>query len=135
MGNRQMSSRWVMALGCALALLSAPAAPAGDAPKGAVVATQAAAREPTPKFDKAFLSDPKNIETGRKVWEMQCRHCHGSKAYPGKAPKLKPGQLEPDFIFDRVTNGFGKMPSWKAVFSYEQRKGVVAYIKSDDFWP
>jgi len=132
MGSRQMNNRRMLALGCALAALSAPAIPASDAPKETVVAKQA---EPVPNFDKAFLSDPKNIETGRKVWEMQCRHCHGSKAYPGKAPKLKPGQLEPEFIFDRVTNGFGKMPSWKAVFSYEQRKGVVAYIKSDDFWP
>jgi mono/diheme cytochrome c family protein len=130
-----MNDRCMLTLGFALALLSGPAIPAGDAPKGAVAATQAAASEPAPKFDKAFLSDPKNIEAGRRVWEMQCRHCHGSKAYPGKAPKLKPGRLEPEFIFDRVTNGFGKMPSWKAVFSYEQRKSVVAYIKSDDFWP
>lgn len=130
-----MNNRLKLALGCALATLSAAAISAGDPVKGAAVATQAVAAEPAPKFDKAFLSDPKNIETGRKVWEMQCRHCHGSKAYPGKAPKLRPGQLEPEFIFDRVTNGFGKMPSWKAVFSYEQRKGVVAYIKSDDFWP
>jgi len=88
-----------------------------------------------PVFDPAFLSDKANIETGRKVWEGQCRHCHGARAYPGKAPRLKPGSLEPDFIYDRVTNGFGKMPSWKAVFSEAQRRGVVAYIKSDDFDP
>ena len=31
-------------------------------------------------------------------------------AYPGKAPKLNPGTYTPDFIFDRVTYGFGKMP-------------------------
>ncbi|MEJ2174631.1 MAG: cytochrome c [bacterium] len=92
-------------------------------------------KEPVPKFDKAFLEDPKNIEAGRQVWQMQCRHCHGSKAYPGKAPKLKPAQLKPEFIFNRVTNGFRKMPSWKAVFTYQQRKSVVAYIKSDEFSP
>ncbi len=91
--------------------------------------------EPAPVFDKKYLSNPANIETGRKVWESQCRHCHGARAYPGKAPKLRPGSYEPAFIYDRVTNGFGKMPSWKAVFSDEQRKGVVAYIKSDDFDP
>jgi len=130
-----MSYRTLVALGCALAGLSAPAIPAGDAAKATVVATQSAAAEPVPKFDKAFLSNPKNIAAGEQVWHAQCRHCHGSKAYPGKAPKLNPGQLKPEFIFDRVTNGFGKMPSWKAVFSYEQRKSVVAYIKSDDFSP
>ncbi|HSG76501.1 MAG TPA: cytochrome c [Burkholderiales bacterium] len=91
--------------------------------------------EDTPVFDKAYLSNKKNIAAGREVWDNQCRHCHGAAAYPGKAPKLKPGQLAPDFIYDRVTYGFGKMPGWKDVFSVQQRKAVVAYIKSGDFSP
>jgi mono/diheme cytochrome c family protein len=95
----------------------------------------AAASEPTPAFDAAYLKDPANIEAGQAVWSTQCRHCHGASAYPGKAPKLNPGAMEPAFIFDRVTYGFGKMPAWKDVFSLEQRKAVVAYIKSDRFTP
>ena len=93
------------------------------------------AKEQTPVFDKAYLSNKKNVVAGRDIWEGQCRHCHGAAAYPGKAPKLNPGQLQPDFIYDRVTFGFGKMPAWKEVFSVEQRKAVVAYIKSGDFSP
>ena len=96
---------------------------------------QKAAKEPAPVFDKIYLSNKANIAAGRQVWENQCRHCHGAAAYPGKAPKLNPGQLTPDLIYDRVTFGFGKMPGWKDVFSAEQRKGVVAYIKSRDFSP
>jgi len=96
---------------------------------------QKAVKEPMPVFDKAFLSNKANIKTGKGVWDNQCRHCHGAAAYPGKAPKLNPGQLQPDFIYDRVTFGFGKMPAWKDVFSHEQRTGVVAYIKSRDFSP
>lgn len=96
---------------------------------------QKAVKEAAPVFDKAFLSNRANIKTGKNVWDNQCRHCHGAAAYPGKAPKLNPGQLAPDFIYDRVTFGFGKMPAWKDVFSDEQRKGVVAYIKSRDFSP
>ncbi len=92
-------------------------------------------QEPAPAFDKTYLSDPRNIQAGKSVWDGQCRHCHGAAAYPGKAPKLNAGQLAPDFIYDRVTYGFGKMPAWKDVFSEEQRKAVVAYIKSDDFSP
>jgi mono/diheme cytochrome c family protein len=88
-----------------------------------------------PTFDAAYLSNAANIEVGQSVWNKQCRHCHGNSAYPGKAPKLKPGGLEPDFIFDRVTNGFRGMPAWKAVFTLEERKGVVAYVKSDSFSP
>jgi mono/diheme cytochrome c family protein len=94
-----------------------------------------AAKEPVPAFDQAYLSSKKNIAAGREVWEGQCRHCHGAAAYPGKAPKLNPGQMKPDFIYDRVTFGFGKMPAWKDVFSVEQRKAVVAYVKSGDFSP
>lgn len=94
-----------------------------------------AGAEPAPVFSKAYLSSAASIEKGKAVWQAQCRHCHGSSAYPGKAPKLDPGRMDPDFIFDRVTNGFRKMPSWKAVFSFEERMAVVAYVKSDDFSP
>jgi len=97
--------------------------------------TKKAVKETVPVFNKTYLSNKKNIEAGRNVWQNQCRHCHGAAAYPGKAPKLNPGQLEPDFIYERVTFGFGKMPAWKDVFSAEQRKAVVAYIKSNDFSP
>lgn len=92
-------------------------------------------QEPAPSFDKAYLSNNKNIEAGKDVWEQQCRHCHGKAAYPGKAPKLDPGKYTPDFVYDRVTYGFGKMPPWKDVFSIEQRKAVTAYVKSDNFSP
>lgn len=103
--------------------------------QGAAKEIPQATLEPVPSFDKAYLSDPANIEVGQVVWENQCRHCHGSSAYPGKAPKLNPGGMDPDFIFERVTNGFRKMPAWKEVFSLEERKGVVAYMKSDGFSP
>lgn len=102
---------------------------AADKTKGA------AKPEPVPVFDKKYLSNATAIKSGKEVWESQCRHCHGASAYPGKAPKLNPGMLEPDFIYDRVTFGFGKMPGWKEVFSQEQRKSVVAYIKSPAFSP
>jgi mono/diheme cytochrome c family protein len=94
-----------------------------------------AGEELVPKFEAAYMSNSANIEIGQGVWAKQCRHCHGNSAYPGKAPKLKPGGLEPDFIFDRVTNGFRGMPAWKAVFTLEERMGVVAYIKSNTFSP
>jgi len=111
------------ALLCVLAPLSAPAQ------------EQKAVTEPVPVFDKSFLSSRKNTAAGKEVWDSQCRHCHGAAAYPGKAPKLNPGALTPDFIYERVTYGFGKMPGWKDVFSIDQRKSVVAYIKSNSFSP
>ena len=91
--------------------------------------------ETTPDFTKKVMQDPAYIESGRQVWDGQCRHCHGNSAYPGKAPKLKPSSYKPDFVYDRVTNGFRKMPGWKAIFSEQQRVGVTAYILSDTFSP
>ena len=34
----------------------------------------------------------------------------------GKAPKLQPRNYKPEFVWDRVHNGFRGMPSWKAVY-------------------
>jgi mono/diheme cytochrome c family protein len=128
-----MSSRALAAAVAAAVnvMLGMAAALAQDAPKAA----SAAADEPAPVFDAAYMSNPDNIARGQAVWQAQCRHCHGSAAYPGKAPKLRPGMLEPDFIFDRVTNGFRAMPAWKSVFTFEDRKAVVAYVKSESFSP
>ena len=120
-----MRLRTALALPC---LLAAVAAGAAEEKKKTV-------KEAVPVFDKSYMSKKANIEAGRIVWENQCRHCHGAAAYPGKAPKLNPGQMAPGFIYERVTYGFGKMPGWKDVFTVEQRKGVVAYIKSGDFSP
>ena len=123
------------ATGVLLASIVALSAALSASAQGDGAAGSAAGPEPVPAFDKAYLSDPANIAKGKTVWDSQCRHCHGASAYPGKAPKLNPGAMEPDFVFDRVTNGFRKMPAWKAVFSLEERKAVVAYVLSDDFSP
>jgi mono/diheme cytochrome c family protein len=100
----------------------------------------AASEEPTedeevPTFNEDFLSDPAHIETGKEVWEGTCRGCHGAQAYPGKAPKLSPKKYTPDFVFDRVTNGYKQMPPWKEVFSKEERMSLVAWVLSDRFNP
>ncbi len=76
-----------------------------------------------------------DLEAGKAVWQEQCRHCRGYAAYSGKAPKLKPRRYKPGFVFKRVTNGFREMPSWKEVYSREERMAVVTYVLSKDFSP
>lgn len=93
------------------------------------------AQEAPPEFTEEYLHDPENIAVGRAVWEEQCQYCHGAKAYPGKAPKLKPYRYTPDFVFNRVTNGFRKMPAWKEIYSREERMGIVAWVLSEKFSP
>jgi len=123
--NRHVA-RWSLAIAtlCAASPLAAQAQAAATRPD-----------EPAPSFSAEFLRNETVIAAGREVWQQQCRHCHGSSAYPGKAPKLRPGSMEPDFVFDRVTYGFKGMPPWRDVFTREQRLAVVAYIKSDSFSP
>ena len=93
------------------------------------------ARDPPPPLPREVLKDAKVIAEGEKLWQEQCTHCHGAKAYPGKAPKLEPHRYKPEFVWDRVHNGFRNMPPWKEVYSPEQEIAIVAYVLSDEFWP
>ena len=93
------------------------------------------AEEAPAVFTEAYLNDSANIEAGKAIWQEQCRLCHGYAAYPGKAPKLKPRRYKPEFVFKRVTNGFRKMPSWKEIYSREERMAVVTYVLSREFSP
>ncbi|HIG15680.1 MAG TPA: cytochrome c [Gammaproteobacteria bacterium] len=86
-------------------------------------------------FSPEYMADVKNIELGKTLWQKQCRHCHGASAYPGKAPKLKPYKYKPAFVYKRITNGFRKMPSWKAVFSTDERRAIVTYVMDNQFSP
>lgn len=98
-------------------------------------ATASAQDEPPAEFTETYLADQANIGSGEALWAEQCRHCHGNNAYPGKAPKLKPRRYKPNFVYDRVTNGFRKMPAWKEVYDREERMAIVAYILSKKFSP
>lgn len=93
------------------------------------------AAEEVPEFSKEFMASADAITNGGILWTKQCRHCHGNSAYPGKAPKLKPSSYKPEFVFDRITNGFRKMPAWKSTFTLDERKDLVAHILSSHFSP
>jgi hypothetical protein len=68
-----------------------------------LVSPEVAAEEP-PVFTEEYLKDPANFEVAKTVWET-CGGCHGSRAYPGKAPKLRPKLYSPQFIFNQGTVG------------------------------
>ena len=105
------------------------------APASAPAAAAEAPRDPPPALPATVLKDPKVIAAGEALWKDSCAHCHGSKAYPGKAPKLQPHKYKPDFVWDRVHNGFKDMPPWKDLYSPEQVVSLVAWVMSEDFWP
>lgn len=86
-----------------------------------------------PPFPKELLDQPEQIELGVDVFQRTCKFCHGKAAYPGKAPKLNPSRYQPEFVYDRVTNGFRGMPPLKDMLSDEERQAVTVYIMSKDF--
>ena len=85
------------------------------------------------EFTDAYLNDPTTIAQGKELWAKRCASCHGKAAYPGSAPKLRATRYQPTFIYDRITNGFRTMPALKTEFSLEERRAIVAYVKSPGF--
>jgi mono/diheme cytochrome c family protein len=92
-------------------------------------------KDPPPPLPAEVLKDSKTITQGEKLWQEQCTHCHGAKAYPGKAPRLQPRLYKPEFVWDRTHNGFRGMPPWKDVYKPEEIIALVAYVLSDEFFP
>jgi mono/diheme cytochrome c family protein len=122
------SMKPVVALALAVALVL-PAARA-EAQETVSVGSQ-----PPHPFTEEFLADPANIAAGEVIWQEQCQHCHGAKAYPGKAPKLKPSGYKPEFVYRRITDGFRAMPPWIDVYTDEERMQIVSYVLSKGFSP
>lgn len=84
-------------------------------------------------FTTEFTENPKTLAAGKKIWVKQCAKCHGQRAYPGKAPKLKPSKYTIEFVYRRITKGFRGMPSWKKKYGKLDRMSVAAYVMSPDF--
>jgi mono/diheme cytochrome c family protein len=121
-----------VAVGVALGVSSLAGLGTAQSPPAAPAA---AANGPAPpvEFTPEFLGDPKNVQKGREVWRARCQFCHGKTAYPGKAPKLDPSRYTPQFVYDRVANGFQGMPPWRHEFSVDDLKSVVAFVLSKEF--
>ena len=130
---RAAGIRFVILLAGAPALAEDTATPpAAEVPAAPPAADSAAPPQLAP-FPKELLNNPEYIELGHEVFNKICKFCHGKAAYPGKAPKLQPSRYQPEFVYDRVTNGFRGMPSFKEQFSDKERQAVVVFIMSPGF--
>ena len=124
-----------VALVASALIVVAAATGAAQTPAESTAAASAEPRDPPPPLPPELLKNDKLIADGIPLWKENCQHCHGSKAYPGKAPKLTPHRYKPDFVWDRIHNGFKDMPAWKEIYTPEQVIALVAYVLSDEFWP
>lgn len=99
----------------------------------AVVFPATAQGSELPPFPEEILGDASMEAQGKEVFGKICKFCHGKTAYPGKAPKLNPSRYTPEFVYDRVTNGFRGMPPFKEQFSEQELQAVTAFIMSKTF--
>jgi mono/diheme cytochrome c family protein len=74
------------------------------------------------EFPEEFMTDMTVIREGRDLFQQQCGHCHGSRAYPGKAPRLRPDRYEPDFVFWVIQGGYGGCRRWARCSTTRRRK-------------
>lgn len=82
------------------------------------------------------------VATGRTRFDIFCAVCHGAGGYggsmvamnmqPPRPPSLRSDTmraLPPGSLFQVITNGFGRMPSYAAQLSVRERWAVVAYVR------
>jgi len=87
-------------------------------------------------------ADHVSIIEGAKLFHINCSHCHGA-AGKGDGPaavylKEKPADLhKPEVqklldsaLYEIVTNGKDMMPPFKGELSAQERRSIVAYVKS-----
>ena len=132
MKSRRMQAWVVLTLG-AVAAVGLAASAQAQAP------WEAPAAEKTKK--NPLPSDPKTLEQGKKVADVNCISCHGAKgkgdgvASAALSPKpadwtSKKVQAESDGeIFWKISTGRGAMPAWKHLPETE-RWALVRYIRS-----
>jgi mono/diheme cytochrome c family protein len=88
-----------------------------------------------------FPLTPRMLATGRSRFRVLCGACHGTGGFggsvvaanwdPPRPPSLRAGPaavLPPGRIYEVVTNGFGRMPSYAADLPAADRWAVVAYV-------
>lgn len=82
------------------------------------------------------------LERGRERFDIYCSVCHGKTGYgdgmvvergfpaplPYHVSRLK--EVSEGYLFNVITNGFGKMASYSDVLDIDDRWAVVAYIRT-----
>jgi mono/diheme cytochrome c family protein len=73
-----------------------------------------------------------NAVDGEQLFATSCGWCHqeGGRSV-GKGPKLSNSPQTDQYIINRIKNGkVGAMPAFATIFTDEQIRAIVAYIRS-----
>ena len=77
-------------------------------------------------------SGPDESATGEEIYMQVCSRCHGADLGGGVGPALGPGsdaaELPDEFLIATITDGRGRMPSFRQTLSEAQIERVVEYL-------
>lgn len=81
----------------------------------------------------AACGGPSPDATGAEVFAQTCARCHGASLEGGVGPALGPGsnaaQMSEEYLIRTITDGKGRMPSFRQTLSDEQIERVVDYLR------
>jgi mono/diheme cytochrome c family protein len=97
---------------------------------------------PQAELKNPAIPSESSLSNGKKFFDINCALCHGQT--PGKpgpvGAKLKPPPpgLDPELvkgrsdshIFNAITNGFGRMPSFKGKISPLERWDLINFLRT-----
>ena len=86
--------------------------------------------ETTPTEPAPAEGDP---VAGKEIFVTNCSSCHtlaDANATGAVGPNLDEAQPSRELVVDRVTNGFGGMPSFAGSLSEQQIQDVAAYVST-----
>ncbi|MGI8518923.1 MAG: c-type cytochrome [Acidimicrobiia bacterium] len=72
--------------------------------------------------------------TGAEIYEQVCARCHGEDLSGGLGPALGPesnsAEQDDEFLRLTISDGRGRMPSFRNTLSAEQIDRVIEFIRS-----
>jgi mono/diheme cytochrome c family protein len=119
--------------------------PAGTVSRDAVIdPAMATGRDPSGAYvtTSPLAVTPELLELGSSRFHIYCAVCHGAGGFGGsvvaanlverRPPSLRAAgisALPPGFLFEVISRGLGRMPSYASELPVKQRWAVVAYLQ------
>lgn len=78
---------------------------------------------------------PDESATGADIYVQVCARCHAADLSGGVGPALGPGssaaEQTDEFLVQTITDGRGRMPSFRQTLSAEQIERVVGFLRQE----